>query len=384
MGGCQLAVIRFGEKIMILAMTLLAGIALDAPAAAQVLPASPPPIVAIAEPAAPAQRGLLIWKAGPITSAGLSDPMPTQLTFVPAAGAQNDVTLTFDIDAEGRPFGISGTIDARMRFASTDLMPSLRASRLAVSGVHRGCSITYSPVIAPLAEVPLATLARFGVTQRAQIDKASWDRFATGDCRNSTAPAPLLRSYPDWRKFARRMGEWGWTYVRYDIDAAGVPVNIATVIGSGDPAIDAAGVEAIAASRYASGPRTGCVHAWWLGPETVPAPPPPAADGNPACEIPDRWDRAPRLVFPPPYKNRAVEGWAVLRFDVAPWGEIGAVTVLDAGPTSEFGPAAMAVLRTARFKASDTGLKGCVDRVLFRINAGSGNPLEIGTAVAVP
>lgn len=364
-----------------LAQFLAVGLAFTGAAAAQVQPAPPPPFVSVAQPAEPTERRLVSWKAGPIRcaeggvgSAGLLVPMPAPL-FSSAAGA-GGVTLSFDIDREGRPVAIAGQIDGATRFAASDLMPSLRASRLGVSGARRGCTVTYTPEVRALADASLETLARFGVARRARIDKASWDRFASGDCRDSRSPALLLQAFPDWRKLEPRTGDWGWTYVRYDIDAEGVPVNVATVLGSGDPRIDSAGVQAIAATRFAGGSRKGCVYAWWRGPEVVPAPPPAPAEGNPACDIADRWERAPRLVYPPSYQSRAVEGWAVLRFDVAPWGEIGAIEVLEAQPTAEFGPAAQAVLRAARFKPSDTGLKGCVDRVIFRISRGGDDPMD--------
>lgn len=364
-----------------LARFLAVGFAYASAAAAQVQPAPPPPIVSVVQPSEPTERRIVVWKTGPIrcaegavASAGLLVPMPTPLIRV--AAGESGVTLSFDIDPDGRPYAITGKIDQATRFAASDLMPSLRASRLGVSGARRGCTLTYTPEVRSLADASLETIARFGVARRARIEKASWDRFASGNCRDSRSPALLLQAFPDWRKLEARPGDWGWTYVRYDIDAEGLPVNVATVLGSGDPKIDSAGVEAIAATRFAGGPRRGCVYAWWRGPEVVPAPPVAPAKGNPACDIADRWERAPRLVYPPSYQGRAVEGWAVLRFDVAPWGEIGAIEVMEAQPTAEFGPAAQAVLQAARFKPIETGLKGCVDRVIFRISRDGDDPLD--------
>lgn len=358
---------------------LAAGLALTVALAAWAQPAPPPPFVNVVQPSEPTERSLLVWQPGQIrcaeggvASAGLLAPLPSPL--IHAASDESSVTLTFNIDSDGRPYAIAGETGQAMRYTAGDLMPSLRASRLAVSGARRGCTVTYAPDVRSLADSPLETLARFGVARQARIDGAIWDRFASGNCRESRRPALLLQAFPDWRKLEARPGDWGWTYVRYDIDAEGVPANVATVLGSGDPKIDRAGIEAIAATRFAGGPRTGCVHAWWRAPGTIPAPPAGPVKGNPACDGPDRWERQPRLVYPPAYLNRAVEGWAVLRFDVAPWGEIGAIEVLEAQPTAEFGPAAQAVLRSARFKPNETGLKGCVDRVHFRMTRGGGDP----------
>ena len=45
--------------------------------------------------------------------------------------------------------------------------------------------------------------------------------------------------------------------------------------------------------RFAAGPRNGCVQVWWSGPAAIPAPPIPSdAEGNPACDIADRWEKS--------------------------------------------------------------------------------------------
>ncbi|MCM0000195.1 MAG: energy transducer TonB [Erythrobacter sp.] len=322
----------------------------------------------------------MLWQPGALACAGapsLSTDGLIAPTPVPIGAAQftapfSSVTVTFDLDAEGRPFSITGTAEPRARFYALDIMPALRASRFAGSGPRTGCTLTYTPEVLGIADAPLKVLARYGVAQRARLERQIWERFAEGDCHSEKRLAPLQIAYPDWRKIERRVGDPKWTYVRYDVDTGGVPVNLATVLSSGDPALDAEAQRAVAESRYAGGPRTGCVRMWWQGPETVPVALPESPVGNPACEIDDRWERAPRLTYPRPYQSRAIEGWAALRFDVAPWGEIGAVEVIEAQPSSEFGDAAIAVLRAAKFKPLDTGLKGCVDRVSFRIRKDAG------------
>jgi len=348
--------------------------ALTVPAGAVV----PPPPITVAPPTDPAERKVLSWQVGEATCAKggamapaalvLPDPQPLVGRFMPEPA---DVTVSFDLDSAGRAFNIRNNTAGRVRMQTGDIMPSLRASRFAVSAALSDCTITYVPVIESLTEAPLETLARLGVAQRARIDKAMWDRMSPGDCRNRPRAAPLMRAFPDWRKLQRREGTREWSYVTYDLDGGGVPVNVATLISSGDEALDAETRTVAAAGRFAAGPRNGCVQVWWSGPAAIPAPPIPSdAEGNPACDIADRWEKAPRLIYPRAYSQRAIEGWAILRFDVAPWGEIGEIEVLDAQPSSDFGDAAVNVLRAARFKPLESGLSGCVDRVIFRIRAG--------------
>jgi len=264
------------------------------------------------------------------------------------------VTVSFDIDADGRAFNIRSDALRNIRTDGRDIVPSLRASRFAAGAQRLECQITYTPVFQNRVEAPPELLGRLGASPRNRLGKEDWDRISPGDCREGKRPAPLVRGYPDWRRLERSEGARKWTYVTFDIDADGQPVNVATALSSGDPALDAEGREATAKGRFAGGERTGWANVWWIGP---------------ACEIDDRWARPPRLTYPESYRQRAVEGWAVLRFDVAPWGEIGAIEVLAAQPSDEIGNAAMAVLRNAQFKPQQGGLSGCVDRVMFRIRA---------------
>lgn len=363
-------------------------LALGSPALA--VPPPPPPAIDVVPGAIPRDPYVLTWQASGVTCGKgvriaparfvAPDPQPLVTRL---ANAPDEVTIRFAIDADGRAFGMTAVVEPRSRMLLRDFMPSLRASRFAVAAPQTGCTIRYTPQTQSIAEAPLETLAALGVAQRLRLGKPVWERMSPGDCRDKPRLAPLTRSYPDFRKLTRREGDRHWTYVTYDIDSDGVPVNLATPFTTGDAALDAEARAAVAAGRYAGGPRTGCLQAWWSGAGTIPAPPiPPKEDtkGNPACEIKDQWDREPRLVFPPSYQRRAIEGWAILRYDVAPWGEIGAIEVLDAQPSSEFGEAAVNVIRNARFKTLDTGLKGCIDRVIFRIRPKEDGDEEPGTA----
>ena len=369
----------------------IAGSALSGPAlAAQATPAPTLPIRIAPPSGEPREWNVLAWQVSDVTCDGgirvaparLVAPEPQLQTRITLdADEPQTVVINFAVDAEGRAYDISSKTEPRLRLRSRDLAPALRASRFAVDTPQTGCTISYTPRLERMAEAPAETVARLGVGQRLRMPKEAWERIASGDCRNTPRVAPLTRSYPDFRKLTRREGERQWTYVTYDLDAEGVPVNLAVPLTSGYAELDAAAREAVAAGRYAGGPRTGCVQAWWTGPEIVPAPPiPPKSEteGNPACEIKDRWEKEPRLTFPLNYQQRAIEGWAILRYDVAPWGDIGAIEVLAAQPSAEFGEAAVNVIRQARFKPQESGLKGCVDRVIFRIRADEREMQEAG------
>ena len=76
-------------------------------------------------------------------------------------------------------------------------------------------------------------------------------------------------------------------------------------------------------------------------------------------------DQMPALVFPEPFRRRSIEGWAIVRYDVAPWGETGNVSAVAAEPASAFGQEAVRIVQQARLAPSPQGYSGCLDLVRF-------------------
>ena len=60
-----------------------------------------------------------------------------------------------------------------------------------------------------------------------------------------------------------------------------------------------------------------------------------------------------------------IEGWAVVRYDVAPWGALGNISVLKSEPSEDFGKQAVMMLQNAMLAPSTQGMTGCVDRVRY-------------------
>lgn len=346
---------------------------------ASLIAASPtPPPIRMAPAGTIADRGLVVgFTAGPATCAGgtrisserFIEPIPLLLG---SNRTSMNVTVEFSVDDTGRPYSIKSDFGRRLRAQDRDILPSLAASRFEVDRAHSDCSITYEPFETQLADAPLETVARINMLPRMRLPKNGWDRLAPGDCRTRPSPAPLVRAYPDFRELEPRAGAREWTYVGYDLDADGVPVNVSTISSSGSAELDEAGRMATANSRFAvPGPRTGCARSFWKNAAIVEAPEPPEQSefGDPdVCDIDDRWERKPNLTFPEAYRRRSINGWAILRYDVAPWGEIGSIEVLASQPTMDFGEAARRVVSRARYKEMDTGLRNCIERVIFRMN----------------
>ena len=74
--------------------------------------------------------------------------------------------------------------------------------------------------------------------------------------------------------------------------------------------------------------------------------------------------------MPEPFRRRAVEGFARLSYDVAPWGGLGNIHVLTSEPAAAFGEEVKAVLLAAHAPVSSTGAHGCIQPVRFQLGHG--------------
>lgn len=141
-------------------------------------------------------------------------------------------------------------------------------------------------------------------------------------------------------------------FLAFDVDGDGTPRHVRVLGSSGDPALDRAGIVALADNRYAPGPGyRGCTyHFFHNGPSDRPSPALPAdapADtgDQPGCKV-DPKSIAGLLdgsAYPRSFWRRRIEGVAVVSYDTAPWGAIGNVKVVASEPDELFGSIAVQV-----------------------------------------
>ncbi|PKP91061.1 MAG: hypothetical protein CVT77_13320 [Alphaproteobacteria bacterium HGW-Alphaproteobacteria-16] len=79
------------------------------------------------------------------------------------------------------------------------------------------------------------------------------------------------------------------------------------------------------------------------------------------------WQRPPASSYPAAFRRRAIEGWAIVSFDLAPWGATGNFKVLVSEPADTFGQQAQQNLARAHAYPSSSGAKGCVVKIVFRM-----------------
>lgn len=296
----------------------------------------------------------------------------------------------FAIDAAGRTLSIAPRDNGRPPFAD-DVAPALAASRFPANAPRSHCRVLYTPQSYGLDEAPVADLVSYSITPIGpRLPRAGWDRIrAAGDCADRPRPRPLVRAFPDFDEVPATRGVKDWSLVAYDTDAKGAPVKLAIAQSTGNAQLDAAAVKAVRQSRFTEGKRTGCRYPYWRAAGKLPAPETPGKDAyrpdGATCTETPRWAVRPTLRFPEAYRRRSIEGWAIITYDVASWGEIGNIAVAASQPSSDFGEQAMAVLRSARAEASQAGATGCVDVVRFAMRSdessgGEGIAAEDGDA----
>jgi TonB family protein len=275
--------------------------------------------------------------------------------------------MEFAINEGGRAHSIAQR-SVNMAYQSDDIAPALAASRFATGQAATGCTVTYTNAFAIFDAAPLPELVSYSVNQHSgRLPREAWRRIEAGaDCFANPRPQQLLRAYPDFGKIPGTPGVRDWSLVSYDTDASGRPVRPIMKTGTGNRALDAASITAVSDSRFTGGARAGCLYPYYRNAVVLTAPTMPEKPVEPAgCARRDAWQAKPVLVYPPAYSRRAIEGWAVIRYDIAPWGAIGNVSVVEAQPSADFGAQAKRMLESARAKPSEMGAQNCVVHVRY-------------------
>lgn len=349
-----------------MAVSLIAGVMLVSTA-----PAVPPPVNA----GQPAQRGLAVWMPGPVECDGgaivAGEPIRRPLGAIVSYRGERQETVAFDIDASGRPISI---VDQGRGFMpADDVAPALAVSRFPAQE-RKGCRVTYTMQVTPFETAELADLVSYSITQRSgRLPKEAWERISgQGDCAQDPRPQPLVRAYPDFGKVEATPGVRDWALIGYDTDTKGKPTNVHAVMGTGNEVLDKAAAKAVSESRFTEGARSQCVYPYWRTPAVLPAPAMPEKGTFPAGELCPKdsdWEKRPEIRFPAAYNRRKIEGWAIIGYDVAPWGGVGNLKVLAAQPSADFGKQALSLMGSAKRKVGTQGASNCVQAFRFAMEA---------------
>lgn len=308
---------------------------------------------------------------GPLDVSAVEAPMVDLLR--PSSSIANEpVNVRFYIDESGRPFGIAR--DPEGYGVIADLTPSLAASRFAPGAPRAACLIVYEPKRTNIAEADIKDLIGYSIFAQQRTPKEVFERITPvgSDC-NTPQPAVLLRAFPDFTKIPATAGRMDWSMVSFDINASGKPVSLTTYGTTGNAALDKAAIKAVTQSRFAKGVRQKCLYPYWQRGGTLAAPESKELaayrkeDSN--CLQSVEWKYQPALVYPEAFRRRDIEGWAVIAFDLAPWGAVGNAKIIAAEPVAEFGEAARQIVLGSSAVPSKQGFSDCVVRVRYAMAA---------------
>ncbi|MEA3010259.1 MAG: hypothetical protein QOJ91_1951 [Sphingomonadales bacterium] len=372
-------------------MTILlafAALAAAPPPPAKVAPL--PPIVAL-DGEMPAS--VVSFRPGTARCRGSEEPL--QFTELPlpviAVGANKSpppIRVEFRIDGEGRPLGIMGAPRSDRTgfyFDSSDVVPALAASRFRTGPERTGCVIDYELQVAPADQADVATLYRLVALQiptgAPVFRRTVFDRTkpAGSNCFDGGVNV-RLRAYPAFEDIPQAPGTVSYSFLAFDLDSGGRPRNARLLGSAGNKELDRRSLEAVRASRFTPLARQGCTYSYWRRPtDPMRAPEPPDMEafrpqGSNCPKEKTPWAYVPPADFPPEFQRRGIEGWAILAYDLAPWGATGNVRVMAAEPAAAFGEQGRRVVGSARQAPSATGHVGCLTKVVFRMPQGQAGP----------
>lgn len=359
---------------------------------AALLTVPPPPAVIVQGP----HRSIALFEPGPARCSGalesplrIEEPVPVAATFLGEAREDGQslgsIRLRFRIDSDGRPLGISeepfddgaGWID------TSDVVPAFASWRFRPGAERRDCEIAFAIAPKPLETVPARHKARYLATpegsgslyQEGSLAAEAFEGLIPAGSTCSDAPRVGVRTwtYVDPEDVPLKPGSLSFAQILYDVSDSGWAANVRVGQSSGNRAFDRAAAEAMSASRFAGPPRKGCTYVSALSArKPMAAPPPPALDRfereTDVCRLQESgWAELPVLTFPEPFRRRAIEGWAIVRYDVSPWGSVGNMSIVAAEPAEAFGKEATRILSKARRTPSKLGHSGCLQTLIFDV-----------------
>jgi TonB family protein len=360
---------------------------------AAALAAQPSPIVAV--PAAADQEPRIAsFRPGAVRCDGVEvapshreEPLPGGLAYAPPQSPRDPIEYRFRISPEGRPLGIrAGATGPRIAIDTRDLAPALAAWRFPAGTERNDCRIEFGVEVQKVSTADPSLLHRYLALGRPQapgfnqlVARAAWERLRPAGSTCFEPPAMVRqRNYPPFEAIPQTAGGLSYAFLTFDVDARGRPVDIRLAGSSGNVVLDREARLAVTASRYAPEPRRGCFY-YYFKRNTEGAMPPGRDDPldryrpeGATCPTERRWDELPRLLFPTEFLARGIDGWAVVQFDLAPWGGVGNVRAVAAEPAEAFGIQAVRIVAQARAAPSAAGYRGCVDRVVFVLPDGPG------------
>ncbi|WP_440521160.1 energy transducer TonB [Sphingomonas sp.] len=305
-----------------------------------------------------------------VTPVGVAIPRTIVEGGYSADRPASPITLTFRIDDSGRPMTIRGDETVAKRDARDEMEATMSAMRFRAGRAAASCSVTFTPTVTKVAEADDDLLYHALRDNAARLPAMEQVRTRLnlphgGTCDEGT-PDPLLIRFPDFLPERRPPGQPLAAIASFSIGADGVPYDVRLIRGSGNAEYDRLEVEATAGSRFERKPFTRCFRGGAIYPQTMTIVADTTAEAlaSPGCPH-VQWTVQPDLAIPERFRKRAIEGWAIVAFDITADGSPANVQMLRSEPADSFGNAAIAAVRGGR--ATPGARQGCTQRLLFKM-----------------
>ncbi|MEO0440789.1 MAG: TonB family protein [Pseudomonadota bacterium] len=290
--------------------------------------------------------------------------------------------LEFDINDLGQAVNIRSEVipekGALLAIWLPDAIPVLATWQFAKNQPREACQLQLALNTNTVADTDMATLIKLRAlkltsdkTARRQIARRIISPDAT--CLKKPRPRFLVRNSPDYLALSSNPGAINYVALVHDIDAEGRVINIRNSGNSGHAELNQAAEQSLVSNQYATSrdpARTGCPRYYKMSPKKTVTYAKPEEETAPAetCKgLPEDWIKKPDVEYPKNFLRRSIEGWAEIQFDVAPWGQVGNVSVLRAEPSTTIGDGAKRAIQVARKAASERGYTGCIEMVRFEM-----------------
>lgn len=354
------------------------------------------PIPQVAHVAPPA---ILSWDADPADCGGkpvvpVTAPVPdaTVVAQPPVAigkppAAARRVVLGFDIAADGRTQSIAPILptgDAAYPLATLPIA-ALAATGFPHGTPAAGCRIAYRVHETSLPDAPLPlVVAALGQADAGPFADMMKRRVSSDGTCPTQGPQALTITVPQLAAID------GLTYddifaIVFDVDAAGGVRNIRDVVQPRSQAVKGELARALAGTKFAPVAYTGCTLVG-IVPRRKPLSAPDRdarllARPNGSTCIPGVQARLTidNVPFPHDLQRRAVEGWAIVSFDVQADGSTENVFAVAAQPAATFGLAARALVEASRLRAPmGVPMRGCVVPISYRLDDNRDEGVHLG------
>ncbi|KPF82241.1 hypothetical protein IP78_04215 [Brevundimonas sp. AAP58] len=363
----------------------------------------PPPVTTAATPPTPDRTVLFVPQAstacadGPLSAMASDAFTPTvwATTFAtPPVGQRIErVAYDFSVSEQGRPLSIRPVVSdgfSRLSVTTDAQMQASFASWVFPQTARQDCRLTLRLTPTLLSSADEMTVLRFYADARPRDAlRTAVERRLRRPGDDCGRPPPRTLSYPDYLRPGRpRPGARSWSAVRWDLRDDGTTINVEVIGSSGDAVLDEEARRAVSGSAFRSGAARGCLMTFMRVGPNLAAPPvnrDPPDDPLQRCDeaFASRFTPGP-LTYPEALEDRGIEGWARVRFDVATWGQIGNVSVLEVQPAEAFSPVAARIVTSGRAVPSFDPQVRCVVPIQFRLPEDTARPGDGQDGVDAP